>query len=443
MKKQMKRRVFALLFIIICYCKMHSQIPSEFLMHCAQKEPSNLSLFMTSTLGCSYITDLSRQFDSKFIPTPNYSIHFIQVNLIFLQRNDGSGNFQENNSEHNAILDEIEANINKTYSDMIKVNDPSCYTGTEYILDTRIQFTFDRYYIRYEKGWDNKGSNLCPDGVWYLDSLDNTIVNNVNIKRGINIYFTEWGQNYIDLVVNRTKDTNNSSGMACSQFPSFSNYQRSSRIHSPDCYTKYWHMKNIVPQIYNQPWDPVVKGWYLAMAKGLAHELGHSLWLYHDSPYYGVNTCYYTLMNQGGNNPRDFLPPSEVGRMYASLSLSNIRTFINKNMYNIVPLNVSYKDNWNMEMHLYQDLKINSGGNLTVSCNLGMTKSANVLIKNGGSLIIDGGIINSFSDTWNGSIKVESGGSLIMQNNAVIENCSGGFSVEQGAIFGLLSGEIK
>jgi len=417
-------------------------------MGCAQQEEqSNVSFLTSNMLNCININGSigNRDFDSKFIPAPNYSIHYIQVNQIFLQRNDGSGNFQENNPEHNAILDEIEAGINKAYSEIKKItNNSSCYNGTDYVPDTRIRFVFDRYYIRYEKGWDNKGSNLCPDtSPWYLDSLDNAIVNNPNIKRGINIYYTEWGQNYIDLVVNRTKDTNASSGLACSQPPSFSNYQRSSRIHSPDCYTKYWHMKNIVPQQYNQPWDPVVRGWYLQMAVGLAHELGHSLWLYHESPYYAQDQCVWSLMSTKYDNPRSFLPPSEVGRMYAALSLSNLRTFIRKDMYNVVPFNISYTDNWNMDIRLYQDLNINSGGKLTISCKTGMTGKANILVKNGGTLTIDGGIINTFSDTWSGSIKVEAGGALYMKNNAVIEKTSGGFSIDKNAIFEALGGEIN
>ena len=110
------------------------------------------------------------------MPNSSSSTITLNVNIIFVQRDDGSGNFQENNTEHQEIINE--------------------------------ELTF---------------------------SSRKTVLN------------------YANLIDNQTTTSYNVNGAACAHFPSSTNFTRSSRIHMPDRFSKYWWMKNIAPSIYNQP----------------------------------------------------------------------------------------------------------------------------------------------------------------------------------------------
>lgn len=319
--------------------------------------------------------------------------------------------------------------MNNFYSNLSNPNSLSCYTGTDFIQDTRIQFLVNKIYVRDNYGWNNRHdfqTIKCPEAYpsWYLDYLDNQIINNPSIPRGINVYFTEDSINYINLVELQDSIKYHGATYACSQFPSSSNYLRSSKIHMPDVFSKYWYMKNIIPDVYNQPWDPVVKSWEVdGLASGLAHEIGHSFWLYHESPYYGNGTCYYTLMNPAGASPRNYLPPTEIGRIYASLSLTNLRTFVPNDSYLGVK-QISTVETWN-NMRLYNSLDILQTGNITFSCDIIMPYQSNIEIA--GALTINNSNIHSIQNEWNGII-VKSGGLLILNTtnisdyNIVVEN---------------------
>jgi len=181
-------------------------------------------------------------------------------------------------------------------------------------------------------------------------------------------------------------------------------------------------MENICPRVYNQPWDPVIRGWFLSLGRSLAHELGHSLWLFHESPYHGTNQCPCSIMNQSGTGSRNYLPPSEIGRIHASMALSNIRTFVDKNSYNPVPFFVSSVFSWNSEIRMYQDIHVGSGGDLKVSCKMLMPEQSKIVVNSKGKLTIQDAMVTSVSSAWNG-ITVESGGYLLLKN-AILDDYS-------------------
>lgn len=43
----------------------------------------------------------------------------VQVNLVFLQKNDGTGGFQANDSEQQKLLDEVETRVNEMYAMLV------------------------------------------------------------------------------------------------------------------------------------------------------------------------------------------------------------------------------------------------------------------------------------------------------------------------------------
>lgn len=408
----MRKYILLLVFILFSF-NARPQVPSIFGIQCLHSDP------IESKLKSVDISD--RKYDVIYEPASNFPTIVIRVNFIFMQRSDGTGNFQQNNTEHQALINDLINEMNTTFSSMTDPHDAKCYTGSDFIADAKIKFEVNKIYYKDNFGWDNSNDNAsnyyCPafpfDGsYWYLNHIDSLIVNNPSIQRGINIYFTENYNNYFDLIVNRTTNNNNGNGVACSQFPSFTDFKRTSKLHCPNIYTKYWWMKNIGPSEYNQPWNNVMRGWYISsLGRGLAHELGHSLWLYHNCQYYGVNQCYYSIMNQNGTYPRNYLPPSEVGRIHAALSLSNLRAFVKEDTYNIIPLNISTTETWDYEIRSFRDINISSCGILSISSRLIMPFQSKIIVKSGGKLSIENAVLRSISNQWNG-IVVENGGYL-------------------------------
>ena len=421
--------------ISVCIISIHimgQNIPIELLPDSIDYEtcyiPNNDPQNVLTVGGCQQVYN-SRSYDSKFIPVATQPIIYVRTNFVFLQREDGTGNFQEDNVEHQTIINDIISKMNNVYSNLSNPNSLSCYTGTDFVPDTRIQFLVNKIYVRDNYGWNNRHdiqTIKCPEAYpsWYLDYLDGQIVNNSAIPRGINIFFTEDSINYRNLVELQDSIKNHGVNYACSQFPSSNNYLRTSKIHMPDVFSKYWYMKNIIPNVLNQPWEPVVKSWEVdGLGATLAHEIGHSLWLYHESPYYNYGTCYYSLMNPAGAAPHNYLPPTEIGRMYAALSLTNLRSFVPNNSFLGVK-EISTVETWN-NMRIYNSLNIKNIGNMTFSCNIFMPHQSNIEIA--GVLTINNSNIQSIQNDWNGII-VKSGGLLILNStnisdyNIIVEN---------------------
>jgi hypothetical protein len=415
--------------ILFCFFSMSlwsQQIPAELVpeftdCEVCYKENQTSQQQVSYSGTCPIVSNDGRLYDSKFMPTSTQSIINVRVNFIFLQREDGTGNFQEDNPEDQALINDFITEMNTTYSNMSNPNSLSCYTGTDFISDARIRFVVNRVYIRDNYGWNNRHDDrtrsMCPDySNWYLNYLDNQIVSNPNISRGINVYFTEDSINYRNYVELQNTTSYNGVPYACSQFPSLTNFLQTSKLHMPDTYSKYWHMKNKVPAQYHYTsWIPEVRSWEVSgVGRNLAHELGHSLWLYHTSPYYNSGGCLYSIMNPSGSSPRNYLPPPEIGRMHAALSLTNLRTFVPSDTYTGVK-QISTIEAWN-NIRLYQSLDITSSGQMTFQCDVTMPSQSYINVS--GMLTIANSTIHSIQNDW-GGIVVKSGGLLVLNSTTV------------------------
>lgn len=421
-----------------------SQIPTECIYNCCVNYPEEES---SSPLKSYSMSDyILHQ------PESNSSTIIIRVNVFILQRNDGTGNFQESNSEHQDLLSDLYNEINNVYGNFIDPSKTNCYTGTDFIPDSKIYFDFHNYYIKDNFGWNNGNDSdpyNCPAwpddySYWYLNAIDSSNVNNTAIPRGINLYFTEDSTNYFDLVVNRTTNEFNGTGIACSQYPSDRNFQRTSKLHVLDIYSKFWWMKNIksTEGIGSNNWNTIRVWWYLKpLAKAIAHELGHSINLYHNCYYYPRDGCHESLMCTLGNKPRNYLPPTEVGKAHFAFSTTNIRTFIHEDFYNPNPLNYSDNTTWDFEYRSYRDISLVSGSKLILTKRLIMPSNASITINTDSELILDGVAIEGYRDSWKGIIVenggvlniknvsiedfpiiVESGGTLVVSGNVIVEN---------------------
>lgn len=363
-------------------------------------------------------------YGQRFCPSANHPSTYVRVNFIFLQREDGTGNFREDNSEEQAYLNDYIQELNKTYAELYDPQDPICYTGNDFIPNTKIQFLVNKVYIRDGFYWNNRSDRgyKCPTfrDYWYLNRLDSLIVNNPIIPRGINIYFTE-----DSLVFNKywseqdAPDTLDFIGAsyACSEPPSTQDYIRSSRIHIPDKYSKYLWMKNSVPKMgkYNYPsWDTIVRFWcFMAGARGAAHELGHSLnWDHED--LYGQMLCDNSIMNPAGSSARNYLPPYKIGWAHAMLGFSNLRSFVPTETF-IGTKTISTVETWK-NIRFYQSLNIMPNGNLTLPYGAIMPQQASINIF--GRLCLENSNLTSINESC-GGIRVKSGGKLVLNNTEI------------------------
>ena len=388
-----------------------------------------------SRTNCYSNSAIAQALAPLFIPSENDSIMTVRLNLIFIQKDDGTGNFQQNDSEHQIIIDDAMNILNNTFMSSLVMPGTDCFSGSEseIVHDTRIRFNDHRYYIRNSALWDNNlsisGNNLCPGSSnWYLTTIDDSL-NNVldDSMKGINIYFTEDATLYhrcweVQDLNDTTKFGSDTTNAACSMFPSFYNLNGSSRLHMPCQYSKYWWVKNIVPQLeseHNTQW--LYNGRLLlsgSIASELAHELGHSFNLHHPSEdlshvIYPNTGCIATIMQPSRYSPRNFLPPNEIGKMYFCSMTSNLQQFIPTDTYlgtKTFNTTISLP-----QMRMYYSLLIGVNGNVSLPCNITFSPQGYIKIQNGGVLSVNNALLQSIQDSWGGII-VQSGGQLLLSD---------------------------
>lgn len=386
--------------------------------------------------SCNNLNYRGKAYAPLFIPCESDSILNIRINLIFIQKDDGTGNFQENNAEHQSLFNDVMIDLNRIVSSLV-LPDSDCFleTDTDMLHDMRIRFVDHRYYVKNSEQWNNNlyydSDNLCPaENNWYLSHIDDSLNNIIpNSLKGINIYFTEdstvYQRCWVTQNMSDTADLPSCTSGACSQFPSENNLSRSSCLHMPCSYSKFWWMKYIVTQLgqYNySSWEGRIRYWWInSIALSLAHELGHSLNLCHpnDPHEYGNSyfsypdtNCSSTIMSQH-SWPRNFLPPNEIGLIYLSAMRTNLQKFIPENTYlGIKNLNTTVSL---PRMRSYYSLEIGPSGNVTIPCDITFSPQGRITIQNGGVLSIEGGSLHSIQNIWQG-IVVLSGGKLILSN---------------------------
>ncbi|MDR1974973.1 MAG: hypothetical protein LBQ31_09980 [Bacteroidales bacterium] len=453
--------VVVLMFLcIVSYAQMG--LPSTY---CAfENDVTDTTVQVSSSSSC-FVANINNPNGTKFKPFSNQPVIYVRINLIFLQRDNGTGNFQENSAEHQIFFDEVIDELNYTYANLVSPNDGHdvvCNRTVDFIPNTKIQFIVNKIYWQDSYGWDNLNNPdkvQCPGDDypgWHLDYIDNQIINDPSIPRGINIYFTENSNHYHHIV--ELQDSVNYFGAtyACSQFPDYSQYGRTSKIHMPDVYSKYWWMKNVYSTNSGLSWSNQVREWSVTeIGKCLAHEIGHSLSLTHPNTSC-LNVSVAEIMNNSAVL-RNYFSSLEIGKMYASLSVSNVRTFVPNSTYlGVKTIRDIEQQRYNTR--LYHSLNIADTASLTVTCNMIMPSESEIEVH--GSLIINNANITSVGGGWKGirvksngyleitssnisdyDIFVENGGNILI-NNGVFVSGNHNITVSSGGFICLPSGTV-
>lgn len=143
----------------------------------------------------------------------------IQVNVIVLKRDDGTGNYDLKNAEEKNRLELYMNQINVIWSQFYQPQDLNgCYSGTDFYKDSKIRFKFNYIEIKDTYAWNyrnsgadlekQKYSGITPYDGWHLTYLDKKLANDPKTPKGINLYLTMDGNNFDRLYKSKGENYN-------------------------------------------------------------------------------------------------------------------------------------------------------------------------------------------------------------------------------------------
>ena len=361
--------------------------------------------------------------NSLYVPSENQDAIYLKANFIFLTKPDGTGNFEENNSEHQSFIDDCIEGMNFRLANLINPTNASCNTEATFLSDTKIQIIVNKIWM-VDPAWDFLVSGFTPEGSiypiyppspnYYYSYLDD----DTTIPEGVNVVFANNGDIYEELYVNQNYTDYPLQTWAASQFPTTSDLSRSSRQFFPDVFNKYTWMKEVVTVREGLPWS-TVRGWYVSDIgfKALPHEFGHSFWLFHRWE------CRENIMWQGWPSSKVYLRPvSEIGKMHRAASITNMRNFFTDDSYTNSNIFVDSDETWDLDFRLYSDILVDNESQLNLTCNLILPPLSRIRVKDNSVLKIKGAAINSANNSsWNG-IKIQDNSSLEILPGTEINN---------------------
>lgn len=407
----MKKNLLLLPAALACFLSTWSQPPGQF-----QKDSVNE--YCDCQQRSQVLNDLSR-----FIPGDNIPEITLRANFIFMQKEDGSGGFEEPNAIHQRFWHEVigtvngpENSLNYKYAHLKNEDDgKSCYDG--YVKDSRIRFQINPIYVRDSYGWNNENDNCsanCPDIYgcnWYLNRLHDSITGTASIPKGINVFFTEKGSAYDTIVSMKKLKISLIGSHACSMMPGC-DPDRNLKCHMPDVFLGFYS-KSLIPSspewdtaLFWNPYDRTILyssntfNWAVDNTSfGIVHELGHSLGLGH-----GYNHCHHNIMNNSSSADRTCFMLKQLALVHKNLCTTVLRNYIEGCPYrsdNVFEITgdelIDFDFTW------FGDIVVRSGGTLTITCTVRMPDNARIIVERGARLIMQGGrITNACGGKWGG-----------------------------------------
>ena len=139
----------------------------------------------------------------------------------------------------------------------------------------------------------------------------------------------------------------------------------------------------------------------------------------------GPGGCTNNMMDgTGGPFAVDYyFSPLQIAKMHRACYIKSVRKYVKDCPVSTLAFSVSLNELWNFDIRMYQNIEVNSGATLTMQCKVHMPPGAKIIVHSGGTLILDGAIIDGscHSDLWDG-IVIESGGTLSMINGSTVRD---------------------
>jgi hypothetical protein len=226
----------------------------------------------------------------------NEPVKYVRIRLVFLRNDNGLGGFDPSNSAHQTYINDKINILNSTYSNLQTSYNNECYNGSQGLYsDSKVRFSIQTLYLNNTYYWNNlnsTGTYGCPDEAGYhLNNLRDSL-EELDTYPVLNVFFTENANAYQNILVNQNCPLPNNVGfqsVSCSQYPKEASFEyKKQSVHMRNKFLKYyWMMTCVANNAFNNPdWPagyPTVNEAYawLNAGWGLAHELGHSLFLTH------------------------------------------------------------------------------------------------------------------------------------------------------------------
>ena len=124
-----------LCFIGLIFIKsimMVGQVPAQYLGCCSSCDGETDFLEETT---CGNTSPLWSD-DTLWLPENDHEVKYVKVNLIFLHKNDGTGSFILGNQEHDELLADLFARVNRDYSHLFNPEDPDCHVNEGFLADS-------------------------------------------------------------------------------------------------------------------------------------------------------------------------------------------------------------------------------------------------------------------------------------------------------------------
>ncbi|MBC7778133.1 MAG: hypothetical protein H7246_22060 [Phycisphaerae bacterium] len=344
---------------------------------------------------------------TPYLPDPSYNPLKINVNLIILQRQDGSGNFQDNAADRSFLQNMINV-TNQVFSTLVDRNE-EYYPGKNlpFLSNAKIEIVPNIIFIKDERGWNNRNDHNFA-GVpylsgWYLDSLDQEIYRNDTLPKAINLYFTTDGQLYEQMVVSAaTTDYDNLvffKQHAASEIPTlrvkvypYGQYH-SMRCHIANVWLKLWWKRQV---LHEPDWTMEYES-----AKSIAHELGHLMGLSHTDDKH-----IHALMRTRFGGVRDYMTTTEIAKIHESFGLyPSLWQFVQEDVIYGSPSAdwvITGEETWTGNRRLYANIIVKTGATLTISSEILIPNDGTITVEQGANLLIEGGMVKRLNGTTEG-----------------------------------------
>jgi len=335
---------------------------------------------------------------ARFLPAPDYNPIQIRINLIMLQRADGSGNFQDNTADR-AFLKNMVNVTNGVFADLSNRNE-EYYPGQNlpFLSNAKVQFVPKILFVRDEKGWNNRNDTNFA-GVpylsgWYLDTLDQQIYGSDTLAKAINLYFTTDGQLYEDMVVKgSTTDYDHRvffKQHAASEIPVVNtDTYHYGRLHSMRC-----HVGNVWLKLWWKRKVLLEPDWTMEYEVGesIAHELGHLMGLGHTPDHHK-----HALMRTKFGGLRDYLSTKEIATMHQVLGCY-------PSLWQCIPDSITYgsaaadwvitgNETWTQDRRIFANVILKAGASLTITSEILLPPQGGIYLEPGASLWISEGTV--------------------------------------------------
>jgi hypothetical protein len=396
--------------------------------------PEEPAASMNQNCNNSFSSFLSNHADDMVPQGVNGKLR-IRTNVIFVQNEQGEGNFSISNPAHMSFFETIFSGANQRLENLIEES-CNCSTSPVHYNNIHLEFVPTFIEVRDNFAWDHNNDpnpgTLNSFNKPYLNYINNLAQQSPGYQDGFNLIVTTDGYYFNKYVYDNPDnkplwelgyDGGVYDYQAYSAFPTY-NLSHPAMWHHPDLYLAYI---NGLDHLGGQWWLETVQ--IPHNEAGLIHEYGHYFNLGHVS-------CTHNYMRPSSNS-EESLSGCQVREMYQTLMTKNLRKYViceDKLNFN---LTVDQDETWRMNLRVYGDIVVKAGATLTISCEVHMSPNAKILVERGGELVVDGGLITGdCTDYWKG-IVVEGdvpgnqaqSGRVHLLNNAILENARNAISM--------------